>query len=100
MAEQTRIEALGERRYLIRASLDDDKVEILVYATPSVIERLTDDPADEIRVIEATGAFLLARQRPDDLPSQLDLDEVVAAYEDFEGDVRRYLAQPGPSEPS
>jgi hypothetical protein len=27
--------------------------------------------------------YLIARQRPDDLPVQLDIDDVIAAYDDF-----------------
>jgi hypothetical protein len=57
-----------------------------------VIARLTTDESDETRIIEATAAYLIARQRADDLPPQLDLDDVAAAYDGFEDDLRRQLA--------
>lgn len=93
--ERPQIETLGEHRYLVRAWQDDDPVEILVRATPEVVARLTHDEAAEIRVVEGTAAYLMARQRADDLPPQLDLDDIVAAYDGFEDDLRRYLDNPG-----
>ena len=39
-------------------------------------------------MIAATMAYLTARQRPDDLPKQLDLDDIIAAYDDYLDDVR------------
>jgi hypothetical protein len=63
-----------------------------VNASPAVIARLTTEETDEARIIQATAAYLIARQRADDLPPQLDLDDVAAAYEGFEADLRRQLA--------
>jgi len=61
--------ALCGAHYVLRARQDEDLVEIQVYATPEVIARLTGDRADEARVIEVAVAYLIARQRPDDLHS-------------------------------
>lgn len=36
-------------------------------------------------------AYLTVRQRPDDLPPQLDLDDVIAAYDDYLDDVRNEI---------
>jgi hypothetical protein len=33
-------------------------------------------------------AYLTARQRPDDLPKQLDLDDIIAAYDGYLDDLR------------
>ena len=97
MIKQPQVEPLGEHRYLVRARQGEDVVEVLIHATPSVIARLAGDETDETRIIEATVAYLIARQRADDLPPQLDLDDVTAAYDGFEDDVRRQLAGDGPS---
>ena len=88
MVDLPHVETLGEHRYLVRARQGEDTVEIRVHASPDVIARLTTDESDETRIIEATAAYLIARQRADDLPPQLDLDDVVAAYEGFEDDLR------------
>lgn len=91
MLDQPKVETIGPHRYLVRARQGEDVVEIEVYATPSVIARLCRGESDEVRIIEAAAAYLLARQRADDLPAQLDLDDVAAAYEGFEDDLRRRL---------
>ena len=91
MLEHFTIETLGEHRYLVRAQQGEEPVEILVRASPTVIARLAPREADESRVIEETLAFLVARQRADDLPPQLDVDEILATYEDFEDDLRGRL---------
>ena len=92
MADWPQIEAAGEHDYLVRVRQGDDIVEIRVHATPSVIARLIGDETDETRVVEATAAYLIARQRADDLPPQLDLDDVIAASEGFEDDLRGQFA--------
>jgi hypothetical protein len=94
MPENLTIQTVGEHRYLVRTQQDEDAVEILVRASPTMVARLTQGGADEIRVIEATIAYLTDRQRADDLPPQIDLDEMAAAYEGFEGDLQRQLNGP------
>jgi hypothetical protein len=91
MPNDITVDALGDDRFLVRTHQDDDVVEVLVRASPAVLARFTDDEVDEVRVVQASFAYLVARQRPDDLPPQLDLDDVLATYEDFEDDVRRRL---------
>ncbi|HET8570325.1 MAG TPA: hypothetical protein VFN14_00350 [Candidatus Limnocylindria bacterium] len=91
-AEQPQVEAIGEHRYLVRVRQGEDVIEIRIDATPDMIARLANDEIDESRVIEAAAAYLIARQRADDLPPQLDLDDVAAAYEGFEDDLRQQIA--------
>lgn len=97
MIDRPQVETLGGHRYLVRARQGEDTIEIQVHASPSVIARLATDHTDEIRIIEATAAYLIARQRADDLPPQLDLDDVAAAYEEFEDDLRQRFADDGPA---
>lgn len=91
MRNETTIDALGEHRFLVRTRQDDDAVEVLVRASPAALARFSDGGADEVRVIEAVFAYLVTRQRADDLPPELDLDDVLATYQDLEDDVRRRL---------
>ena len=49
-----------------------------VHADPAVVVRVGDD---EQRVVEATAAYLIARQGAEDLPEQVDLDAVAAELE-------------------
>jgi hypothetical protein len=94
MTSQPQVEKLGEHRYLVRVRQGEDIIEIRVNATPAVTGRLSADEADEARIVEAAAAYLIARQRADDLPPQLDLDDIAAAYDGFEDDLRRQLGHP------
>lgn len=88
------IEALGDHDYLVCVGQDDERVTIRIRATPEVVARIAGPDIDETRVIAATMAFLTARQRPDDLPKQLDLDDIIAAYDDYLDDVRNDIGDP------
>jgi len=68
MSDQPQVESLGDHHYLVRTRQGEDIVEIQIRATPGVIARLAGDESDETRIIEATAAYLIARQRADDLP--------------------------------
>ena len=82
-AAEPRIEALGDHEYLVHITMDDDIVTVRVRATPDVVADIAGDGAGDAAVVLATVAYLTARQRPDDLPQELDLDDVVAAYDDY-----------------
>ncbi|NUO58731.1 MAG: hypothetical protein HOV78_18875 [Hamadaea sp.] len=88
------IEELDGEQHLVRIPFEDDSVEILVRASADAVARVAPDGVPAVRVVEATIDYLLTRQRPDDLPPQLDLEDVVPAYEGFEGELRRRLTEP------
>jgi uncharacterized protein YqiB (DUF1249 family) len=85
---QPALEALGDHDYLVRFQQDEDTVVVSVHADPAVVVRIADD---EQRVVEATVAYLIARQSADDLPEQVDLDAVAAAYDGYVEDLHRQL---------
>jgi hypothetical protein len=89
---QADIEALGDHDYLARVPLGDEFVTIRIRATPEVVDQIAGFDVDEARVVTATVAYLTARQSPDDLPGQLDLDDVVAAYDGYVDDMRIRLS--------
>ena len=62
---QPALEALGDHDYLVRCQQDEDTVVVRVHADPAVVVQIADD---EQRVVEATAAYLIARQSADDLP--------------------------------
>jgi hypothetical protein len=88
---QPDLEALGDHDYLVRLQQDDDIVVVCVHADPAVVAQIADD---EQRVVEATVAFLIARQSADDLPEQIDLDMVAAAYDGYIADLHQQLTSP------
>lgn len=87
------IEPLGDHDYLIRVPMGEDVVTIRIRATPEVVAQIAGPDADEVSVVNATVTYLTARQSPDDLPGQLDLDDVVAAYSGYVEDLRTHLGE-------
>lgn len=88
---QPELEALGDHDYLVRFVRDEDTVVVRVYADPAVVAQIAED---EQRVVQATAAFLIDRQSADDLPEQVDLDAVAAAYDGYIADIRSQLSHP------
>ncbi|MDT5075978.1 MAG: hypothetical protein QOJ80_615 [Mycobacterium sp.] len=88
---QPTLEALGDHDYLVRFQQGEDSVVVRMYADPAVVVQIADD---EQRVVEATAAYLIARQSADDLPEQVDLDAVAAAYAGYVDDLHRQLTPP------
>jgi hypothetical protein len=89
--QQPALEALGDHDYLVRFVQDEDTVVVRVHADPAVVAQIADD---EQRVVEATAAYLIARQSADDLPEQVDLDAVAAAYDGYIVDLHHQLTLP------
>ena len=90
----TQIESTGDHRYLIRLRVNEETVEVIFTADPETVSRLAVEGADEWRIVKETTAYLIRRQRPDDLPPSLDLADVAAAYEDWFDDMRTALREP------
>ena len=91
-------EALENHSFLLHLpGPEGDPVDIRVYASPEVLARLgAVSPVDEYRVVQETATYLLVRQRADELPAFLELDDVAAAYEGYIDDLRGRLGGPKP----
>ncbi len=87
MTDKPRVQALGDHNYVIHVEEGEDTIEIRVHASPDVVARIAVVDTDENRIIEATAAYLIARQRADDLPTALDLNDVAAAYDGYIEDI-------------
>ena len=86
-SHQPTLEALGDHDYLLHFSQDQDTFVVRMHADQAVVEQIADD---EQRVVEATAAYLLVRQSVEDLPEQIDLDTVAAAYDGYIADLHRH----------
>jgi hypothetical protein len=73
----------GEHDYLITAADPDGDVEFGLRVTPPALAQLGLRADQEASAVRVTAAYLIARQPVIDLPGQLDLDDVIAAYDDF-----------------
>ena len=94
MISQPTIEAMDDHRYLVRATQDDDVVDVSVRVDPDFGQRLG-ITASGPEIVGAAMAFLLQRQRMDDLPAQLDLEDIAAAYGEFAERLRSALDASG-----
>ncbi|MFC3807714.1 hypothetical protein [Terrabacter sp. MAHUQ-38] len=92
MTNQLRVEPLGGHDYLVRVREGEERLEILIQASPDVVERLGLAGLAEARIVEATAAFLIERQLAADLPQALDLDDVAAAYDNYLSELERRLS--------
>jgi hypothetical protein len=81
--EPHRIEHIAEHDYLVRVTEGEDDVEFRIRAAPAALARLGFQPGQEPQVVAATAAFLTRRQLAADLPDVVDLDDVLAAYDDY-----------------
>lgn len=89
------IEAVDDYIYLVQARVDDQDVSVRVRVDPAFSEQLDVAQADDFGIFAETMNYLLGKQRLDELPAQLDLEDVAAAYEDFEESLRQQLRKEG-----
>lgn len=93
MTTQLHIEPLGGHDYLVRVREGEEQVDILIQASPDVAQRPQFGGLAEARIVEATAEFLIERQFAADLPQALDLDDVVAAYDNYLSELELRLSQ-------
>ncbi|MGW3045744.1 hypothetical protein ACWC9T_38315 [Kitasatospora sp. NPDC001159] len=92
MSEHFEVEPLGDHEYLLRARVGEEVIESRFRASETVAEQLHVEPTDERRAVEETAEFLAERQSLIDLPPMVDLDDVVACYDDYLDQLGRRLA--------
>jgi len=92
VSPQVRIEAIDEDRFLATGQGEDGVVEVRVLVEEGFVDRVGLQQTSGADIAEATIAYLLGHQRIDELPPQLELEDVAAAYDDFEEELRRTLA--------
>ncbi|WP_299953302.1 hypothetical protein [uncultured Modestobacter sp.] len=75
------IDAQGDNTYLVVQPSELEDVRTYVTVTPEVMDRLASD--DEEDVVRRTVLFLRRHQEVADFPEVIDLDDVVASYDDY-----------------
>ncbi len=75
------IDAQGENSYLVVQPSELEDVRTFVTVTPEVMDRLGAD--DEEDVVRRTVLFLRKHQEIADFPEMLDLEDVIASYDDY-----------------
>jgi hypothetical protein len=75
------IDAQGENSYLVVQPSELEDVRTFVTVTPEVMDRLGAD--DEEDVVRRTVLFLRRHQDVADFPEVIDLEDVIASYDDY-----------------
>ena len=75
------IDAQGEDRFLVVQASELEDVRTWFTVTPEILDRLgTDDGED---VVRRTVLFLRRHQEVADFPEVVDLEDVIASYDDY-----------------
>jgi hypothetical protein len=83
MTTSIEIETQGEHQYVVRLRDDDEACETWFNITPAVLDQVRVGGEDEERVVRRTAEFLVARQGVADFPDIVELEDVIATYDDF-----------------
>jgi hypothetical protein len=75
------IEAQGEHRYVVVQPSELEDVRTWFQVSPDVLDQLGTD--DEEDVVRRTVQFLRRHQDVADFPDTVDLEDVIAAYDDY-----------------
>lgn len=77
------IEPQGDHEYVVRIRGAAESAESWFRVTPEVLEQLGVGEQDEQAVVRRTVEFLLRHQDVADFPGVVELEDVLASYEDF-----------------
>ena len=83
MPDSYEIESQGDHRYVVRLHSHGDVKETWFQLSPEALVRLGAGEADEERVVEQTVAFLGRHQDDADFPEIVELEDVIASYDDY-----------------
>lgn len=83
MTGRWEIQAQGDHEYVVTLSSDAETVESWFRVTPSVLAELGVADDDEEDVVRRTVEFLLRHQDVADFPRMVELEDVLAGYDDY-----------------
>jgi hypothetical protein len=83
MTTSIEIETQGDHQYVVRLRDDDEACETWFNITPALLDQIRVGDEDEERVVRRTAEFLVARQGVADFPDIVELEDVIATYDDF-----------------
>lgn len=86
------IETGGEHAYLVHVHDPDEQITIELRISEEAARDLDAPTTHEAQVAAATVRYLLSRQEAFDLPGELDLEDIIAAYADFTDVIRHEVA--------
>jgi hypothetical protein len=88
MTDVLDIEPQGEHQFVVRLSRREEAVESWFNLSPSVLDDLGVREEDEEELVRRTVAYLLQHQDVADFPTIVELEDVIATYDDYPDVVR------------
>lgn len=82
MPDSMEVEAQGDHESLVRLEGDGETVGSWFRISPESLAEVADD-ADEESVVRRTAQFLARRQGVPDFPRVVELEDVIASYDDY-----------------
>jgi hypothetical protein len=83
MTPSIEIDDQGGHQYVVRLQAGEDVCESWFNITPAVLEHLRAQDQDEEQVVRRTAEFLTQRQEVVDFPEIVELEDVIATYDDY-----------------
>jgi hypothetical protein len=83
MATSIEIETQGDHQYVVRLREGEDACETWFNITAEVLDQVRGAGEAEELVVRRTAEFLAARQDVADFPQIVELEDVIASYDDF-----------------
>ena len=83
------IEVQGNHQYVVRMREDEETCESWFYLSPTLLEQWGLADEDEERTVRRTAEYLVERQGVPDFPSIVELEDVLATYDDYAEFIRR-----------
>lgn len=95
MLDSVEVEAQGDHEYVVRLEGDGERAESWFRIAPECLPQLGAAAEDEESVVRRTVEFLARHQAVPDFPSMVELEDVIASYDDFVPAMTRSGDQPG-----
>jgi hypothetical protein len=83
------IEAQGDHQYVVRMRDGDEQCESWFHFSPALLEQWELADRDEESTVRRTAEYLVDRQGVADFPDIVELEDVVATYDDYVEFIRR-----------
>jgi hypothetical protein len=83
MVTAIEIETVDEHQYVVRLRDGVDECETWFNITPELLDQVRAAGEDEEGVVHRTAEFLAKHQSVADFPKIVELEDVIATYDDF-----------------
>lgn len=88
MSENFNVERVSDHEFRVRTEAEGQNVESLFRMNPDLQEQLDLPDTDEVSIVQATAHFLSKHQSVIEFPPMIDLEDILATYDDFPQQLR------------